>query len=140
MTVKHLSAAVCTALSLAGTGCASTSLRVQKVSGAKTPVQGVRYSLPTPFLVMKPSPSGDGTFTVELVYLPNEEQTYAISGSTRRGKYSLEVETKEGLLKRVTWNAEGTTQSGADSIKTASELAKAVVDKREALPNSNLPQ
>lgn len=132
MSTKYVVAAAAAALALAGTGCASTSLHVQKVSGSTAPIQGVRYSLPTPFLVVKPNPAGDGTFTVEVVYLPNEDETYAISARTRRGKYSLEVETKEGLLKKVTWNAEGSAQVGADSIATASELAKAVVDKREA--------
>ena len=81
------------AIAVLGLGCASTSLAVR--SADKT-AEGVRYSLPRPFLLVKPSPTGDGTFTVEVLYLPDEERTYAIAGKTKRGKFSLEVETERG--------------------------------------------
>lgn len=119
-------------LALGGVSCASSRITVEKVTADKPDVPGVRYSLPKPFLVVKPNPAGDGTVTVDIVYLPNEDETYAISGRTRRGKYSLVVETKEGLLEKITWNAEGASDINGSAVTTAAELAKAVVDKREA--------
>jgi hypothetical protein len=112
-----------------GAGCASTSLTVQR---ADANVAGVRYSLPKPFLLVKPSPTGDGTFTVEVIYLPNEDRTYAISGKTKRGKFSLDVTTEEGLLKKVGWNSTGTAESDTAIAKTAGDLAKSAIDKRAA--------
>jgi hypothetical protein len=128
----HLTSIGAMALTMLSASCASTSLTVEPASAGANSVHGVRYSLPKMFLLVKPSPTGDGTFTVETVFLPNEEQTYAISGKTKRGKYSLDVETKDGLLKKIAWSAAGTTDVTAGAVKSAGDLAKAVVDKREA--------
>ena len=84
--------------------CASTQLTVRKVEdGAKEP-NGVRYSLPKPFLLVTPSPSGDGSLKVDVIYLPDTSNTYAIDGRTKRGKYELSVNVKDGLLSKVAWS------------------------------------
>lgn len=123
---------LCLAVFAAGNvACASTELKVARVNATATNVQGIRYSLPKPFLVVKPSAAGDGTFTVELVYLPNQDETYAISGKTKRGKYTLEVETKDGLLKKIGWHSEAAAVDSA-AITSAQELAKATIEERAA--------
>jgi hypothetical protein len=85
---------------------------------------GLRYSLPKPFLLVTPNAKGDGAFTAEVIYLPDENATYAIDASTRRGKYSLDVQVKDGLLAKVAWTAANAAVA-AESAPVAGELVKA---------------
>lgn len=130
MTRHDLARVALATLTVLGTACASTTLNVEPAP-PKSTVQGIRYSLPKPFLIVKPSPSGDGTFSVEVIYLPNESQTYAISARTKRGKYSLDVETKDGLLKKISWGSEGSAAAGAAAAETAAALAKTMLERRD---------
>lgn len=127
---KHLCAVLLTSV-VAG-ACASSSLTVVRVSPESAPASGVRYSLPKPFLVMTPSAAGDGTFAMNIVYLPDENETYAVSGRTRRGKYSLSVETKDGLLRRVSWTSESAADVPAAAIKAVADVAQASLAAHDA--------
>ena len=115
------------ALPLLMSGCAATKIEVRK---AAPEVLGIRYSLPKPFLLVTPSNTGDGSFKVEVLYLPDPKETYAISAETRRGKYKLEVKTQDGLLTKIDWNGEGTALATEIASSTAA-LAKAGVDRQK---------
>jgi hypothetical protein len=112
-------------------GCYS-SLKVHKIIDNnidKAP--GIRYSLPKPFLLVTPSETGDGTFKVEVVHLPDEEQTYAIDAKSGMGKHTLEVEVEKGLLKKILWKKDDTTVP-AEVARVAGELAKKELERKKA--------
>jgi hypothetical protein len=104
-------------------GCATTNVKVAKVTPLSSP-DGIRYSLPQPFLLVTPNPSGDGGFEAKVVYLPDESQTYAIDANTRRGKYTLDVSVAEGLLSKIAWKREDASVT-AEAIRASGEVTKA---------------
>jgi len=106
-------AAVCAA------GCTWTT--VEKVSQGDT-TAGIRYSLPQPFLRL--SPKNDGGMDVEVVYLPDPSNTYAISAGSVFAKYTLDVTLKDGMLDKVTYDPEATAVA-EKAIGTAATLAEA---------------
>lgn len=127
--MRYAFAALLCAAALPPTGCASTQVTVHKVDPA-TPAAavGIRYSLPKPFLLVTPDPSGDGTVKTEVVYFPDETQTYAIDAATKRGKYSLDVTIKDGLLGKVAWSRSDAALA-AEAAKAIGDAAKAAADQ-----------
>jgi hypothetical protein len=121
-------AAIVCLCALAASGCATTSLTVTKVQEKVNP-KGIRYSLPKPFLLVTPSPSGDGSMTVEVIYLPDESNTYAIDAHTKRGKYELTVGVKDGLLNNIAWSQQD-AKLLADSINAGATVLKSELDRR----------
>ncbi len=108
--------------------CATTNITVRKVSGADEP--GIRYSLPKPFLLITPNPNGDGSFKAEVIYLADESATYAIDASTKRGKFSLDVAVKEGLLSKVAWT-QTDANVAAESVRVSGEIVKGELERRQ---------
>jgi hypothetical protein len=108
-------------------GCATTEMTVKRVptppDKSTAEPNGIRYSLPKPFLLVTPAPEGDGSMKVEVVYLPDECQTYAIDAKTKRGQYDLTVTVKEGLLSKIIWTAKG-AELAAQAAETGGELLK----------------
>jgi hypothetical protein len=111
--------------------CATTKVTVRKVAPADAKTAGIRYSLPKPFLLVVPNTAGDGGFTAKVVYLPDECQTYAIDARTRRGKYQLDVVTKDGLLSKVVWNTKDNQAVNAEAIRVAGEIGKSELERRQ---------
>src|SRR6476620_11300074 len=111
-------------------GCASTRLTVRKVSAVGKEPNGIRYSLPKPFLLITPGASGDGSLKVEVIYLPDTSNTYAIDGRTKRGKYELTVNVKDGLLSKVAWSQKDAALV-AESVRVASEVAKGELERQQ---------
>jgi hypothetical protein len=72
-------------------GCAN--LTVTKVEPSSA-AGGLRYSLPKPFIQVVPQP--DGTIAVEVVYLPDIDNTYAISTSAYFAAYAFQVVLEQG--------------------------------------------
>jgi hypothetical protein len=134
MTRKRIAAVLATILPLGVSACATTEMIVKKVplptAADRTPVgpNGIRYSLPKPFLLVEPSAAGDGSFTVETIYLPDECNTYAIDARTKRGKFNLTVAVKEGLLSKVVWS-EKDAELLAESVKSGGEVLKAELER-----------
>ncbi len=88
-----------------GTGCIS-NLSVEKVEPGER-AKGLVYSLPKTYLVVKPKP--DGTMDVRFAFLPDPENTYAISASSLFSKHTLAVTlTQAGLLQELDWKPDGT--------------------------------
>ena len=110
-------------------GCASTQLTVRKVSAEGKEPNGIRYSLPKPFLLITPGASGDGSLKVEVIYLPDTSNTYAIDGRTKRGKYQLTVNVKDGLLSKVAWSQKDAALV-AESVRVAVEIAKGELERQ----------
>lgn len=108
---------------LALPGC--TTMTTRKVTQENDrQVKGVRYALPSPHLLVTPSPDGDGTFTVEPVFLPDESQTYAIDAMSIASTHTVDIKIDaNGLLDSVTFNQDSTAVV-ADSVKAASGVAK----------------
>ncbi|MDR7208821.1 hypothetical protein [Flavobacterium piscis] len=111
-------------LVLIASGC--TIVRVTKVKEAnKNTVKGIRYALGKPFIKATPSSNGDGTYTVEVVYLPDEDQIYAVDARTYFAKSEMEIAVDEsGILKKIDWK--GTSDATASEVaKAAGNIAKA---------------
>jgi len=90
---------------------------------------GIRYSLPKPVLMVTPSPEGDGSFEVKVVYFPDESQTYAISSKTKMGKYKVNVIVDEGLLKKIIL-ADEDPAIASELVRVAGEVAKAELERK----------
>jgi hypothetical protein len=111
-------------------GCYSC-LKVRKITSQNiNDVKGIRYSLPKPFLMVKPSETGDGSFTVEVVYLPDESQTYAVDAKTGMGSHTLTVELNNSLLKKISWSKDQTAVP-SEAIRIAGQLSKSEFDRRK---------
>lgn len=110
-----------------GWGC--TTVKVSKVAYASKD-KGIRYSLGKPYIQVTPSPKGDGSYSVEVVYLPDQNQTYAVETSTFLAKNVMEVSVDEsGILKKIDWTA-NTDATVAEATKALGEIAKADVERR----------
>lgn len=115
----------------AGGGC--SSIKVTRVDAAKSSdAPGLRYSLPKAFILA--SPDADSTrVTAEVVYLPDEENTYGIETSTvmSQGTFQATI-TEDGLLQAVTYKPDSTAVP-AKAAGTIGVGAKAFVDRSVAL-------
>jgi hypothetical protein len=130
--ITRFSARACLAVPvLLAAGCATTVVNVEKVpdpaSGGPGPV-GIRYSLPRPFLLVSPDPAGTGAFKVDVIYLPDECNTYAIDARTERGAYEFAVTVKDGLLSKVVWSQRG-AELAAENLRTGGEIVRAGLDR-----------
>jgi hypothetical protein len=131
--------AVVLASLLLSSACASTQLTVRKVEDGATEPNGVRYSLPKPFLLVTPSPSGDGSLKVDVIYLPDTSNTYAIDGRTKRGKYELSVNVKDGLLSKVAWSQKDAAIA-AEGLRVATEVAQGELERQQDEANERAKQ
>jgi hypothetical protein len=115
-------------LVIIATSC--TTVRVAKVQPGDS-ASGVRYSLGKPFIKVTPDPKGDGTYTTELIYLPDENQTYAVDAKAFLTKYTMELNVDEnGILKKVDWT-KGGESTGGNLVGAAGELAKAEIERKQ---------
>jgi len=110
-------------------GCASTSVVVTKVTADNPAAEGLRYSLPKPFLLIQPNTNGDGGFTTEVLYLADESNTYAVQGKTNRGKYKLDMNVANGLLSKLQF-ARTDAAGSAEGIRVSGEVLKAELERR----------
>ncbi|HXC50062.1 MAG TPA: hypothetical protein VN634_04205 [Candidatus Limnocylindrales bacterium] len=110
--------------------CGCTCVRVERVSTDASrhshgPV-GQRFALPVVAFVV--TPTGEGGISVERSDLPDPANTFAIDGDALFAAYSLNVETKNGVLTQVRWNPDSTAVLGqtlASAGGLASEAIKA---------------
>jgi len=94
-------ALVVSVLALAG-GC--TTLTVTKLSDGDRMTKGLRYYLPKPYLQV--TPQADGTISVDVVYLPDKSQSYAIDTSSYLSSYTFQATRDEkGLLTSLEFKA-----------------------------------
>jgi len=130
------------AASLAGCMTTVTSKRAEPAAA------GIHYFLPQPFI--KVTPSKDGKIAVEVIYLPDPDNEYAISASSSLGNYTLDIKrTEEGFLDTVSFDSDNTgiakqlidsgsavraaqIEARATKAKAAEEAAKADADKAAA--------
>ena len=106
-----------------------TTISVTKVTPTNNP-EGIRYALGKPFIKVTPNPSGDGTYTAELVYLPDDNQVYAVKASSFMTKYTLELNVDEsGILKKLDLS-KSTASPASDIVNTIGELTKTELDTR----------
>ncbi|HEY7810893.1 MAG TPA: hypothetical protein VIA98_10980 [Allosphingosinicella sp.] len=111
---------------------------------------GLRYSLPAPFLVVTPKP--DGTLETTVVMLPDPDATYTIRTRSVVSAYTLDVQLENQMLKSVSFNsksdavaaaaAESAGNLAADRIQTIQkaeeEAAKADADAAKALADAQV--
>lgn len=77
--------------------------------------KGLRYSLPEPYLLVKPKP--DGTLDYQWINLKDSKKEYVLTASSFLSTYKLEANVENSFLKDVSFNG--------DSSNTASKAATA---------------
>lgn len=121
-------AAVSALISLAA-GC--TDLKVTRVNPAHPEkAKGFQYALPKPFLQVVPQE--DGSVKVEVIYLPDEENTYAIDvgGAMDDREIAIKVDDA-GMLRQVAFKAD-TTVVAAGFATLAGEASKQTLERINA--------
>jgi hypothetical protein len=84
---------------LALVGCAGVTV-TKVTSQNEGAVKGMRYSLPKPFI--QATPQADGTIAVDIVYLPDSNNTYAFDTYSYFSSYSFQVAPDRfGMLNAV---------------------------------------
>jgi hypothetical protein len=103
MKIKLTSLLALDVLIMAATLCGCASLTVTKVDD-HSPVAGIRYYLPKPFLQV--TPRADGTVSLDVIYLPDKDHEYAIDPSSTFSAYTFQVSRDEkGLLTAIEYKA-----------------------------------
>lgn len=107
-----------------------TTVKVAKVDPSSKE-EGLRYSLGKPFIKVTPNPGGDGTYSCELIYLPDNDRTYAVSSSVFMSKQTLEVNVDgSGILSKVSLSKDATTIAG-ESTTAFGEMAKTEIARKQ---------
>jgi hypothetical protein len=106
-----------------------TSIEVKKLTDDSANVPGIRYSLPKPFIQV--TPNADGSVAVEVVYLPDADNTYAIDAAAYASSLTLDIQLEKGFLKKVEMKPDATTVT-EQAIKTAGEVGSKVLDAEKA--------
>lgn len=102
-------------------GCA-TFVEGQK---ATTGGEGLRYSLPAPFLMVVPKP--DGTLSVSTVMLPDPDNTYSLKTKSFISSYTLDVQLENQMLKSVSLSPKSDAVAAA-AVGSLANYRKAKID------------
>jgi hypothetical protein len=102
-------------------GCVSY-LTVEK-AGKET--EGIRYSLPQPFLLVKPVQTGG--IEIEVVYLPDPSNEYAIESRSFLSATKFDVTLEKGLLKQVVFNPDASAVA-RQLVESAGNVGKAELE------------
>lgn len=103
-------------------GCA-TFVHSELDDGTK---EGIRYSLPVPFLQVTPKP--DGTIENSIVYLPDPQSTYVLRTKSLVSSYTLDVQLQNQMLKSVSLSS----KSDAVAVALADSAANVAKTRIEA--------
>ncbi|UTA67272.1 hypothetical protein [Emticicia sp. 21SJ11W-3] len=107
-------------------GC--TNVRVHRVTNNSE--KGVRYYLGKPFIQVTPSANGDGTYSVAVVYLPNQDEQYAVEVKTFLAKSTMEISVDaNGILKKID-RTDATDNLVSETIKSSGEILKAELERQ----------
>ena len=125
--MRHiLRSASIAALAATLAGC-TTWVDVQNVT-SHPKARGIRYSLPSTYLLVQPQ--ADGTATYTWVYLPDLDKTYAISQHAILSKFTLDVTLANGLLGKV--NSQGDSTALPAKLLDAAQTAYAAKETKAA--------
>ena len=109
------------AIGLSLVGCISI-IESEHVRGTDADkIKGLRYSLPQPFLLMKPR--ADGGVDVEKVFLPDPKNQYAIRADAYFSTYTFTPTIADGLLTEIVIDTDNAGVA-TELIKTAGNLKK----------------
>ena len=116
-------------------GC--TQLTVKRVA-PESADQGIRYSLPKPFVQVTPQP--DGSVTADIVFLPDSDNTYAIQADSYLAAHTLTVSAANGLLTKVSWNGDSSAvvAQGVQSAEAVAQQQQEAANKVSADKASKL--
>ena len=104
-------------------GCIS-SISARKVLPGQNP-KGMRVMLPAPFVVGRPNPAGEITWTIE--YLPDPDEEYAVHAWSIMAKNTTKLNrTESGMLKGVEFDMD-TASVAEQFLKSAKEVAPEAV-------------
>lgn len=87
--------------------------------------EGLRYSLPAPFLMVTPKP--DGTLDVTVVNLPDPDNTYTLRTRSLVSTYTLDVALENQMLKSVGMTGKSDAVASA-TIESLGNVRKAQIE------------
>lgn len=116
-------------------GCVSI-VKVDQFTGKE---KGLRYSLPTNFLLV--SPKADGTASYDWVNLPDPNNEYVIDTCSFMSTYTMDITITDGMLKKVASKTDDTAVvakmlDSAQSVYTSKVKAEYDVAKEAAKKES----
>jgi hypothetical protein len=130
----------CATLALLGVvGLLSACVSIVQVKPATEDSDGIHYYLPQVFIQI--TPSTDGSFKVEPVYLPDPANRYSVKASSYLGNYTIDINrSPQGFLETVSFNSDNTgiakqlisTQAALRATEIETQTAKAQKDATEA--------
>lgn len=131
---------LCFAVAIFLASCTQVTVKRIDPSGEGSK-EGIRYSLPKPFILV--TPSHDGSVAVEVMMMPDPDNTYAIASHSFLSTYALDIGVQKGMLKRVGSKIDS-TQVASDAIKASgavtseifNEQVNAAKAKKEELKNA----
>lgn len=95
--------------------------------------EGIRYSLPKPFILV--TPSHDGSVAVEVMMMPDPDNTYAIASHSFLSTYALDIGVEKGMLKRVGSKIDS-TQVASDAIKASGAVTSEIFKEQVEAANT----
>lgn len=96
-------------------------------SPATSDANGLRYSLPAPFLMVTPKP--DGTLDVVTLNLPDPDNTYTLRTKSLISSYTLDIQLDHQMLKSITMNPKSDAVAAA-TVDTLGNLRKSEIEAR----------
>ncbi|GFO57423.1 hypothetical protein GMSM_44300 [Geomonas sp. Red276] len=109
-------------------GCAS--IKVTKVTSNDNKTEGQRYSLPKP--IIQVLPQADDTILVNVLMLPDSDNTYAVAASSHLSTYSYQITVNQnGTLAAIEFKQD-TSMVGQQLAASAASAATQVSNIRNA--------
>lgn len=91
--------------------------------------EGLRYSLPAPFLIV--TPQSDGTLRTSIELLPDPNRTYVLRTRSMISSYTLDVQLENQMLRSVSLNANAAA-TAEQLAESAGNVAAHRIDARQA--------
>ena len=127
LTSPKLSFAILVAATISG--CAHVTVTPVSTQDDAS-LDGLRYSLPKPFIQV--TPAADGGMDADVIFLPDPDNTYVIKTCPSfLSTFTFNATVANGLLTSVTWNAD-TSVIGAAVAQGAGAVEQKVIDTKAA--------
>ena len=113
---------------------ACTRITVSRVDPLNPASQGgIRYSLPKPFILV--TPAEDGSVAVEVLIMPDPDNTYAIDTYSYFSTHSIYIAIEKGMLQRV-GAVTDSTQVVSDAVKASGSVAAEILKEQATASQS----
>lgn len=110
-------------------GCASLNVTKVTPENSKT-AAGIRYSLPKPFIQVVPQ--ADDTIQVDVIYLPDPNNTYAVEASSTLSSHTFQTALDQGGMLSAVEFKQNTSVVGQQAAASAGAAAAQIYNMKAA--------